>query len=106
MHERGTPGYCVCGYSKGYKGTYYSIARDSDPLPWTIIKELGKTPHGRFCKYNTKEGCDNGAVNVCLDEGNTDSLGCYGTYVTNNKTNQLQWNWSTWDGIVRCTNLE
>ena len=87
---------------------YYSIARDSAPLPWTIIRALGKTPHGLYCKYNTKEGCDNGAVNICLNEGNINSLGCYGTYVTNNKSNQLQWNWSSWsaDGIVRCTNME
>ena len=76
LHDSGA-GYKVCGHPDGYSGTYYSIATDSDPSPWTIIKGLGKLPING-CADN-KNGCSGDcATNVCWSE-EPPWKGCKGT---------------------------
>ena len=100
LRKSGTPGSAVCGYPSDYNGTYYSIASDSYPSPWTIIKRLGRTPHSSNCKSDTKTGCDaDCATNLC------GLSGCYGTKLTC-WTDKSRWSYSKVDGIVRCTNME
>ena len=101
LHKDGTPGFAVCGYPSDYSGTYYSIASDSYPSPWTIIKRLGRKPR-KNCKSDTKTGCDGScATNNCYWGG------CDGTSLTC-WTNKKRWGRSPMygDGIVRCTNME
>ena len=100
LHNKGTPGSAVCGYPSDYSGTYYSIASDSYPSPWTIIKSLGRTPHNYYCKFDTKPGC----VGDCATN-NCNYDGCFGTQLTC-WTDKERWNRSDYDEIVRCTNME
>ena len=104
LHKDGTPGFAVCGYPSDYNGTYYSIASDSYPSPWTIIKRLGRIPHPRGCKSDTKSGCEaDCATNICKTTPN--DSGCFGTKLTCS-TDKSRWSESRKDAIVRCTNME
>ena len=108
LHNSGTPGHKACGYPHGYNGTYYSIASDSDPSPWTIIKGLGRKPWSAVCYADNKNGCNgNAALNFCHVPN-----GCYGTSLQT-WTNQKRWSHSykrphasRYYGIVRCRNME
>ena len=104
LHKEGTPGFAVCGYPSAYSGTYYSIASDSYPSPWTIIKRLEKKPNSK-CESDTKTGCEGScATNICFSNKYV-LKGCSGTKLTC-WTNKKRWNRSEYDGIVRCTNME
>ena len=98
--RQGTPSYRACGYSSGYSGTYFTIATNSEPSPYTIIESLGQRPHPDNCRYDTMSGCDSDcATNYCNPDGCWgSSMSCY-----NNA-----WRWGRRNGgsIVRCTNME
>ena len=102
--NRGTLPYSVCGFSAGYNGAYYSLATNSQPSPWTIIKGLGQKPHRQVCPYDTKDGCDNDCgVNDCSGSGPGD--GCWGTSLTC-LTDEYRWKNTKNPSIVRCSNME
>ena len=89
----------VCGHTSGYSGKYYSLARASSNLPWSIITAVGKSPGGSGCQSNTQQSCDNDcATNRCYLDG------CFGTDLSC-WSDQKRWK-RNGAGIVRCTNLE
>ena len=110
LHNNGTAGYSVCGYPSEYSGTYYSIASDLDPSPWTIIKGLGRSPHSSRCTKDTKMGCQSNCANNLCMECNSNSIctECYGSWSEKRCwSNEQSWNVvRIVGGIVRCTNME
>ena len=97
FHDEDTLGYSICGYLSGFKGQYYSIAKDVLSSPKSIIEGLGKTPHPGHCNpsYDCNDDC---ATNRC------DLTGCWGTNLTC-WTDTQRWN-RKGPGLVRCIHLE
>ena len=93
----------VCGHAPGYAGTYYSLAKDPEDSPYTIIKGLGLEPHPDRCSADDEQSCSPWkSANGCWG-------GCWGSNLDPTwKDDKARWAATdgTYTSIVRCTNKE